>query len=140
MTWKARQTLYHTQTKHDDVINAPSTTVTETSTERIIQDIIDYFSVVDPPLKFPAKSFAVAIIYAKLLNQVFGVPFYDALNDPFLLYGNDYFFTPYAKAPDTYDRALASIPSDFTNISLPQVQSTVQYFKQEFLIDEFPVW
>lgn len=86
---------------------------------------------------YPQKSYAVALVYAKLLEKYFGEPFYDALNHPSLLLG-DKFFVPYSKNPDLYNRVIAKMDEqklwDFENNTLDTVQATVNYFKKEFLL------
>lgn len=79
----------------------------------------------------PAKSFFVAIVYAALMEAYFSIPFYEALSMPDLL-TEDKWFRPYDKAKGIYDRILLVLPHDF--LSLPSVQKTKAYFKEEFLI------
>lgn len=52
---------------------------------------------------YPAKSRMVAIIYACLINQVYGDDFYSTLDDPELLGGKDPHFVPYSEDRKTYD-------------------------------------
>lgn len=85
----------------------------------------------------PVKSYAVAIVYARLLEKRFGEHFIEALNYPDLLLGDRY-FSRYCDDWRTYDSVFALLRErklwDFENNNLPQVKATVSYFKKEFLL------
>lgn len=105
-------------------------------------DICHYFER-DGPLKFPAKSFAVAIIYAHLLAKYFEQDFVEALSDSDLFMGNDKFFHPYTQNSeiDAIYHDVFSFLSlkdlwDFEASEVSCVQKTVHYFKLEFLLTE----
>jgi len=98
----------------------------------ISRKTIDFFKNVSE-LVYPAKSYFVAIVYAKCLEKYFSIDFYESLNDEELL-PDDKFFVKYEKSKDIYDRILSEIKID-SLLSLPSVQKTVEYFKKEFLIN-----
>jgi len=86
-------------------------------------------------LVYPEKSYAVAMVYAKLLEKYFGENFYEVLDDQDLLLGDKY-FVRYSKNKEWYDKLIATMDEwklwDFENSKLPQVQATITYFKKEF--------
>ena len=63
-------------------------------------------------LIYPAKSYFVAIVYARLLEQYFSIPFLKALNLNDLL-PDDEWYIPYLKDKNVYDIILDKIPKDF---------------------------
>ena len=89
-------------------------------------------------LIYPAKAFAVALVYAKLIEKYFGTNMYDALKDTDLLLGDRYFYD-YQTQPQIYDTAINVLNRrelwDFESSNVGQVQSTVEYFKREFWLD-----
>lgn len=89
-------------------------------------------------LIYPAKAFAVALVYAKLIEKHFGDNFFAVLDDPNLLIGDQYFYR-YSDYPSIYDLAMAKLSAmrlwEFEINRLSQVQSTVGYFKREFWLD-----
>lgn len=106
-------------------------------------DVIDYFLNNDHVISYPSKSYAVAIVYAHLLEHHFGIPFMDSLSDPLLLYGNDPHYTHYHNNPGVYDIIHQTICTrngiqhDLLHQS-PQVIATVEYFNREFFININP--
>ena len=133
--WKIRQQIYNdiiVITDFAEDYDVPIF-IDDTSEQHIINHIVDYFTIPVAELIFPAKSYAVAIIYAKLITHYFNEDFYEILNDPTLLYENDKYFMPYMKAQNIYDQALSQIPNDL-NIELPQIQATINFFEDEFFI------
>jgi len=134
--WKARQRMYHHQMDEnfDDFIADKPCYVRENQDEwDLCGDIVDYFYVPSTILIYPAKSYAVALIYAQMLTEYFDVEFYTVLNDPDLLYGNDKYFVPYRERKEVYDTVLTHIRLDFVNPT-PQVLTTIDYFNKEFFI------
>jgi hypothetical protein len=100
----------------------------------IVDNAINYFKVRSEVSIYPAKSFAVAIIYARLLVEHFNEDFYVVLDDPELLYNVDPHFVRYSQAKSEYDTILAHF-GGFMNIPLDGgwVPYTVNYFKMECL-------
>lgn len=103
----------------------------------------DYFLNPDHKISYPAKSYAVALIYAELLVKYFGIPRVESLRDPELLYGNDPYYTTYQNNPSVYDLVQQNMQLvDCMRYGLlyefPQVVTTVAYFKREFFINPNP--
>lgn len=101
------------------------------SKEDLVKLIIKFFNT-ESLLIYPAKSYFVAIVYAKCIEKYFRINFYDALNDNELLPDDKYFKT-YNESKDIYDKVLESIGDIYQYDS---IDKTVKYFKQEYLIDE----
>ena len=101
------------------------------SKEDLIKLIIKFFNT-KSLLIYPAKSYFVAIVYAKCIQTYFHIHFYDALNDEELLPDDKYFKT-YNESKDIYDKVLESIGDIYKYDS---IDKTVKYFKQEYLINE----
>ena len=132
--WKVRQETYHRLNDLDDLLINKSPIVRENPDDRqIINDVVHYFTKPLDALIYPAKSYAVGLIYASLLVKYFGEDFYTVLNDPNLLYDNDPFFVPYKKDKQIYDAVLSHIDLSFTNPT-QQVKITIRYFLEEFYI------
>lgn len=100
--------------------------------------VASYFYEPWDQLIYPAKAFAVALVYAKLIEKYFGTNMYNALKDGDLLLGDRYFYD-YTKQPQIYDVAINMLTDkelwDFESSSIGQVLSTVEYFKREFWLD-----
>ncbi len=135
---KLRQQMFHHLETTDDWLGDKGYVVVDSHKRQLVDQIIDYFSVVLSTLIYPAKSYAVAIIYAKLLEEHFGVPFYEALNDSDLFMGTDKFFVPYDRAKEIYDPAIAFMEANGLHTNLPQVAKTIEYFKKEFYLTPNP--
>ena len=101
------------------------------SKEDLVKLIIKFFNT-ESLLIYPAKSYFVAIVYAKCIEKYFHINFYDALNDEELLPDDKYFKT-YNESKDIYDKVLESTGDIYQYDS---IDKTVKYFKQEYLIDE----
>ena len=101
------------------------------SKEDLVKLIIKFFNT-ESLLIYPAKSYFVAIVYAKCIEKYFHINFHDALNDEELLPDDKYFKT-YNESKDIYDKVLESIGDIYQYDS---IDKTVKYFKQEYLIDE----
>lgn len=140
--WKVRQQLTHRLHEHDDLIEDTDVRVWNKDDFRPIDfahDVFGYFvQEGDGTLHYPQKSYAVAIIYAKLLEKHFGENFIAVLNDPELLL-SDKFFMPYSEDPETYDSVISMLTYwnnwDFESNPISSVQATVRYFKKEFMLD-----
>lgn len=97
--------------------------------DNLTQQVINFFKT-ESKLVYPAKSYFVAIVYAKCLEKYFNISFYEALDYNDLLF-DDKFFVPYSKDKDTYDKIIHQIGDIFQYQS---INKTLNYFKQEFLI------
>ena len=96
-----------------------------------IEDALNYVRQQSPIGIYPAKSFMVAIIYAKMINEVYGDDFYETLNDPDLLYNQDDYFVPYFQAKDTYDQILLRLDGMGIWWKYGWAPKTVEYFYAE---------
>ena len=135
--WKHKQQLYHlTQPINDDISDKEY--IIRHDKSQLVEDIVLYFKEDSDILIYPSKSYAVAIIYAKLLERYFNKNFYEVLDDPKLLYDNDMYFVPYSKDKETYDDAISQIDLSFTN-PIDQVSITIEFFKNEFFINTYKI-
>ena len=98
------------------------------------KNAILYFKTTELGWVYPAKSYVVGICYAKWLKQYFAENFYESLNDPDLLFGNDPYFVVYEKDKNTYDAILNNIGFDFDE-TMGIIPDIKKYFIEEFLID-----
>lgn len=134
LEWKNRQATFHRMHSPDDLLINKTIVVRENVDDvSLVDDVVDYFTKPIDVLIYPAKSYAVALIYSQLLCDNFGEDFHTVLNDENLLYGNDPYFVPYSKAKDIYDSVIANIDLRF-KAPPPQVETTMEYFNQEFYI------
>lgn len=129
--WKIDRMLSYAVAPPSDWIEHKTYTVDP----EIEQHVIDYFTVPVETLVYPAKSYAVAIIYALLLNKYYGEDVHETLIDRDLL-PDDQFYTPYHLAHTTYNFLLDYVVLhslvDVESIDLPQVMETVRCFHNEF--------
>jgi len=150
--WQIRQQYYYSQNPDpgdlfftDEKLAAlEGQSVTVDNVGRALDDadfeaeIISYFTVSwNEWIHQPQKSFAVALVYAKLLEKYFGEDFYVTLDTPNLLLG-DPFFRSLSEARGCYQSLIDTLTAhelwDFEDNPLSQVQATVTYFKKEFLL------
>ena len=113
------------------------------SSDELVESVKQYFREDPEKLVYPTKSFAVALIYAALLYKYFGVQLLESLSDPDLLYGDDPCYASYDKTPDVYNALIYSADSPIYDMmhsciipDLPHLRQTVEYFYNEFLINE----
>lgn len=97
--------------------------------DNVEDQVVDFF-LTESELIYPAKSYFVAIVYAKCLEKYFGGSFFEYLNDPELL-PDDTFFKVYSQDKSTYDNIINRIGNIW---QYPSICKTVNYFKKEFLI------
>ena len=129
MDYKERRKLSYLINAFDDI--GLDYIYIKQSKEDLIKLIIKFFNT-ESLLIYPAKSYFVAIVYAKCIEKYFHINFYDALNDNELLPDDKYFKT-YNESKDIYDKVLESIGDIYKYDS---IDKTVKYFKQEYLINE----
>ena len=126
--WRQRRELSYLMHEWDDV-NLPYEHQ-DMSDDAIIKIVLKFFKE-GSELLYPAKSYFVAVVYAKMLNKYFGVDVYEALDQPDLL-PDDKYFTQYKYSRYIYDNILANIEDPIEQY--PGTAKTLQYFKEEFLI------
>lgn len=95
-----------------------------------VEDQVVNFFLTESELIYPAKSYFVAIVYAKCLEKYFGGNFFEYLNDSELL-PDDTYFKIYFQDKSTYDNIINRIGDIW---QYPSICKTVNYFKKEFLI------
>lgn len=126
--WKIRQEVYHrlTQEHGDDLNQFDIEIVTD-----VVSTAVKYFTVQEVGWLYPGKSYAVAVLYARWLQEEFGEDFFTALDDPDLLYGNDPYFVPYSRDKETYIKVIAALPSNMDQGMIPDIRN---YFEREFML------
>lgn len=97
----------------------------------IVQNALYYFKGQNFPLIYPAKSYAVAVIYAYLLFKEYGIPIRDSLADEDLFLGQDEYFVPYLKDVASYEAILHELDYTPNWISLGWAPKTAEYFRLE---------
>lgn len=132
--WKLNQQLYHLMTdKHSDAIENFEVIIDR---EDCIGPALEYLLEPRDESVYPGKSYAVALIYARLLWEHFNEPFFEVLDDPMLLYGNDEYFVPYSQDKETYDIILDALGGiEAIPLSGRWVDYTVKYFRDECLAE-----
>lgn len=124
---KNRRNLSYLMNNFDDYIsNCSHQSFSKT---KLIEQIIEFFKT-KSELIYPAKSYFVAIIYAKCMEKYFKLDFYSCLSDVELL-PDDESFIPYQYSSYIYDKVLRDVGDIW---QYPSIYKTVEYFKQEFLV------
>lgn len=123
--WKASQAAFHTANKSfkDDLTDEDIV-----YSEDIVEDVLRHFVEYVDEWIYPAKSYVVGICYAKWLERDFGEDFYEVLDDPELLFGNDPYFVPYSEDEQVYEAILTEL--DF-NEDLGMVPDIHEYYREE---------
>ncbi len=126
--WRIVQELYHKlNTEHTDDLNR----VDIRFSKDVVCDALLHFTNYVDEWIYPAKSYFVAICYASWIASDFNEDFYEILDDPMLLAGNDPYFVPYSKSKYEYDEILKHIYINNIKMSgmVPDVR---EYYEQEF--------
>lgn len=95
--------------------------------QEIVHNALHYFKEATFPLIYPAKSYAVAIIYATKLHELYGVDIYETLSDEDLFLGQDPYFVTYLTDPQSYDLILDELSRIPDWISSGWAPQTVEY-------------
>lgn len=131
--WKVRQEVFHRlNPEHDDDLKNFDVTISES----VVEDAIKYFTSRDIGWVYPGKSYMVAICYSKWLAEEFGGRPLEYLDDPDLLFNNDFYFKHYSADPHSYIRILDGIGGWDFDESLGLVPDVKEYFIKEFGLDE----
>lgn len=136
--WKVRQELYHRLNKnHPDEYGPDDIQLMEdTSDEAVFAMVCRYIEgYVPEKVIYPAKSYFVAMVYARLLMDHFGENPIAALCDSQLLYGNDPYFLEYGRDPQIYDALIKKFGWDF-DLTLGEIPDVESYFRAEFMLDQ----
>jgi len=99
--------------------------------EELVDNALRYFESKTFPLIYPAKAYSVAIIYATLIEKVYGFPVRESLDDPDLFLGQDPYFKRYSEDPDTYEQILTKLEGMANWIESGWSPQTVEYFYAE---------
>ena len=110
--------------------NQKSLNVIDADDDMTVTAVIHYFKTKSEVIQ-PFKAYFSAIVYAACMEKYFGVSFYEALSDRELMFDTST-FVPYNENPRVYERILDAIGDIWQYES---IQSTVDYFKQEFLVE-----
>lgn len=126
--WKVKQEIFHRLNRsYKDDLNK----VTISYTDDTVNDAIRHFHEKIDEWIYPAKSYFVAICYAQWIAEDFNEDFYQLLNDPDLLYGNDPHFVTYKEDVDTYDNIIKEI--DWPIPMKGMVPDVREYYEEEIL-------
>lgn len=151
--WRYRRTTYYAlnpmleQTDllgvdEGDYVNEGKTYPVIIRDDNIVEDALEYMFGEPEALVYPAKSYAIAMIYALFLATEFGglhqmTPF-DFLAQKDLLPGDPH-FAPLTKDNKELYREIAKRSSDrlpWSEKLSAWGQKTLQYWKKEFMLDE----
>jgi len=136
LDWKTRQQLFNsTAEEFTDDLNLVDIRTEEDS----VTWAVKHFNERVDEWVYPAKSYFVAICYATWISYDFGEDFYELLNDPLLLAGNDPYFKIYDQDPETYNAILEQVefPDPLTQTGMvPDVRS---YYEEEMMFHEYPL-
>ena len=139
MNWKMRSKIYHMMTPEPGDDLRKETIIEEWDPEIIAERAKLYWKKQTKELYYPAKSYAIAVTYAFLLQENFGGFVQDYLKDPDLLGGNDPYFKPFCD--ENYRIYNEIIPTYFMALKDTEKHSenfkkTLDYFYKEFLLAE----
>ena len=124
--WKARQkAFHHMNTDYSDDLNNVDIVWRPNN---VVEDAIRHFEEYVDEWIYPAKSFVVAICYAKWLSEDYGEDFYELLRDKDLLAGNDPHFVTYSVDPSTYDEILSKLDFNPNTGMVPDIR---KYYEEE---------
>lgn len=127
--WKVKQMLYHKlNTDHDD--DAKNFDVD--LSDDVIGNAVKYFTNNNIGYIWPAKSYVVALCYARWLARDYGGRPLEYLDDPDLLYNNDPYFKRYSDDPSTYIQILQQVGGWDFDETLGVVPDVRKYFDLEF--------
>ena len=125
--WKVRQQYFHMMNKEfKDDLNK----VKIKMTNNVVEDAIRHFNEYVDEWIYPSKSYVVAICYATWISEDFDEEFYELLNDPDLLAGNDPYFVPYEEDKYTYDKIIEEVLPLQTEGMVPDIY---EYYSEEIL-------
>ncbi len=130
--WKIRQEMYHRlNTEFSDDLNDFEINYNE---DTIIEDCITYMTrpSSETGWMYPAKSYLVAMAYASWIAEDFNEDYYELLNDPDLLYGNDPHFKTYDEDKEAYDKLIELYGIDIPMTDI--VKDIKGYYIKEFML------
>lgn len=95
--------------------------------EELVMNALKYFEAATFPIIYPAKSYAVALIYAYTLRDIYGLDIYETLRDPDLFLGQDEYYATYDQDPATYDAIISKLQDIPDWITKGWAPKTVSY-------------
>lgn len=104
--------------------------------EHVVDDAVVYLSDGTSYLHFPGAARAVAIATADFIARHFGEDFFEVLDDPMLMHGNDPYFKTYREDRATYDAILEKLPREKINWASERMGITGRLIREEYLLDE----
>ena len=130
--WKLKQEVYHRlNPTHKDTLNDKEIYLIWEDNDIILNAKRHWVEQVDRFI-YPAKSYCVAICYAKWIERDYGDNFYDLLNDKDLLYGNDPYFEIYKGKEHICDPIIEAFPKDEQLGMIPDIRD---YYEKEIRYD-----
>jgi len=130
--WKLKQEVYHrlNTTHKDTLLDKEISLIWEE--KDIVDWAIRHWNEKVDRFVYPAKSYCVAICYAKWIERDCGDNFYELLNDPLLLYNNDDYFETYKGKEHIYDPIIKAFPKDEQLGMIPDIRG---YYEKEIKYD-----
>lgn len=136
LPWKTRLDLFNsTAEEFTDDLNLVDIRTEEDS----VTWAVKHFNERVDEWVYPAKSYFVAICYATWISYDFGEDFYDLLNDPLLLAGNDPYFKTYQDDSETYNAIIDQIELPDPLAQTGMVPDVRSYYEEEMLFDQYPL-
>ncbi|MNK56466.1 hypothetical protein D3C87_755070 [compost metagenome] len=136
--WKFRQAVYHrlNRTHPDEYGPDDIVILTQEPGDTTLDWVGRYMAGWVPDLVvYPAKSYFVALVYARLLRDHFQEDPMVVLDDPDLLHGNDPYFVRYSEAREIYDPIIEKYGWEFS-LTAGEIPDVEDYFRREFMLDQ----
>jgi hypothetical protein len=129
--WKIKQEIFHRINKdHDDDLSKHNIIISKD----IVGNAVKYFTEKNLGWIYPAKSYMVAICYARWLSEHFKGRPLEYLDDPELLFNNDPYFIRYSRDSYSYIKILEKIDGWEFDEKVGMVPDVYEYFKKEFML------
>jgi hypothetical protein len=127
--WRIVQELFHRLNPNPE---GDRTMIKIIKDEEIIENTIRHFYEYVPFFIYPAKSYFVAILYAKWISKDFNENFYQLLDDEMLLAGNDPFFIRYSESREIYNSILERVSINNIDETIGMIPDVRKYYEEEF--------
>ena len=105
------------------------------SPETTVEDAVLYLVDGTSYLQFPGAARAVAIAASAFISTHFGENFFEVLNDPMLMNGNDPYFKTFDEDKEVYLEILKRVPLEKINWESHRMKITLRLLRQEYLLD-----
>ena len=103
--------------------------------QTVVEDAVGYLTDGSTYLRFPGAARAVAVAAADFVERHFGEDFYEVLDDPNLMHGNDPYFKRYSEDRPVYDAILRRVPRDLINWESHRMAITLSLITEEYMLD-----